>query len=118
MKLFYPLVEGDIEMDNLLKQRLQQAISHMWVQRSLGKITDNDFKWYLQGANSALKNFELHFSVEERGIVDGVTAASNVTTDEPNEVAYFQKGYLKMVEIAEEAGVDLPALPSEFSLKA
>lgn len=105
-------------MDNLLKQRLQQAISHMWVQRSLGNITDNDFKWYLQGANNALSSLDLHFSVEEREIVDGAHIDPDNKTDEPDEVAYFQKGYLKMVEIAESEGVKLPELPSEFSLKA
>ena len=101
-------------MDTMVKQKFQQAISRVWVQRAHKKLTDQQFLYLVHGANYALQNLDVHYSIKQKKLVDG--GEVNVPEEEPVEISYFQKGYLLMAGIAEKEGIDIPEMPVSLSL--
>lgn len=107
-------------MNSVFRQNLQSGITRMWVQRAHGNPTNEQFAYFVRGANYALRFFDLEYSTKEKKLLDSSSSFnSDILTNisgekDPKNIAYFQRGYIQIKECADKAGVVVPEMDAEL----
>ena len=107
-------------MDSVFKQNLQSGISRLWVQRAQGKLTDEQFSYFVRGANYALRFLKLKYSITETELIeiDSMATTEDIselsTKTDPVNSAYFKRGFLQIDDCIKREGEVIPELSLEL----
>ncbi len=96
-------------MDKLL----QAKIAQVRVQRLTGKLTEENFTFFVRGVNQALRYINLHYISEQHEVVDSTGNASDyglneIKSADPVQIGYFKRGFF-LVKDTLESGGNIPA---------